>query len=903
MTTSPRVRASLRAVRPLTAGCVVLLVALLVGVRAEGQSPEQDRIAGMRRGGELTFEPMGPGVLFGALDPAIKKWYVPQELFREYHWKQWEYTNYARNHYERYVTINLEGDYFYDLYGRYVTRGWLIYDWSQTQPQQGGSNLFKTEKFQAFFSNLIVASDHKGQHHLAVTMGNEIRSTLTAMTMSKPAFDGIQIDYQSDKYELTALMSRISAPGGAGPRNPTIQQTTSSSTLTGGRATAQVGDYLKLGANYVSAHNSNQLLDAFEGSPRSGSIAGSQNAENITKLFLRLADDSPEDNAGGAALFAWDVIIEADVERLDDEGNARLVREVVRGSDAGLVPSPQGGFQRLGFWEASGSEQIELIYDLSAASYTGPDPSEIRQVTFEVVVANDYRVDVTSDRQFDRQRANVYLLAARAESNVQDGSNLTVLRIPYGLPTATEVFGFTLEGNQLWGFNFYSEWDRSLSYRKYPNRAYTSHLGASNRGDAWMVNLSKVAYPWFFFGEGYSMDHSYNTSAILARGETNIDYADRSQFYYELVDDNDDQDRYPDWQRIYENIDVEIFPGYDENLDFVSDFNQNDSEDLPNLVPDYEEPFLRYGTDRPEFLFGIDMNNNVWVDRFENDDEPDFPYARDLRGYNVYGGVDILPRMRLTAGRTDESLIAGDGDNVTDYLLLTFDRDYADLGRLRAFESIKRAKDNIRNDLRQWSEVDRRNIPTIDPLAAQDTWINSSYLGFDYTQIERVNLSTKVKYDRWHQNERQPDLRRVYSFLGLINKVDYETKIGYLDLEPRVKNELRVESPALRADPKRREDTLLFSVLARWPLLDSSSMQAGVEYTVFNQLRDSRLAVREGLLDDFTEVVGAVQFSNETDYLGYRLHANMGVRLTRRSIGEESETGRVAFATVFAGLE
>ena len=80
-------------------------------------------------------------------------------------------------------------------------------------------------------------------------------------------------------------------------------------------------------------------------------------------------------------------------------------------------------------------------------------------------------------------------------------------------------------------------------------------------------------------------------------------------------------------------------------------------------------------------------------------------------------------------------------------------------------------------------------------------------------------------------------------------------------------------------------------------------MQAGVEYSIFHQLRDSDEAVKEGLLDDFTEIVGAVQFSTVRSYLGYRLTTNMGMRLTRRLIGDETETGRVAFATIYAGIE
>ena len=297
------------------------------------------------------------------------------------------------------------------------------------------------------------------------------------------------------------------------------------------------------------------------------------------------------------------------------------------------------------------------------------------------------------------------------------------------------------------------------------------------------------------------------------------------------------------------------------------------------------------------------MNNNIWVDRFENDDEPDFPYPRDHRGYNVYGGADLYPGVKLTVGRTEEELIAGDGENVTNYVLFALEQDYPGLGRLRIFENFRLARDNIENDLRQWSEVERRNVPTVDPLAAQDTWINSSFISFKYTGLANVNIINKFKYDRWHQNERQPDLRDNFTFFGLINKIDYERKIAYIDIQPRIKNELRLESPALRSDPKRRENTLLLSLLARWPLFSSSSMQAGVEYGIFNQMRDSEIAIKEGLLDDFTEIVGAVQFSNVKNYLGYRLTTNMGMRLTRRSIGDETETGRVAFATVYAGLE
>ena len=102
------------------------------------------RLGTVQRGGKVSFEPTGPGVLFDALDPTVRRWCVPQELYSEYQWKQWEYSNYARENYQRYVSTSLEGNFFYDLYGNFVTRGWLIYDWQEINPEPFGSTLTKT---------------------------------------------------------------------------------------------------------------------------------------------------------------------------------------------------------------------------------------------------------------------------------------------------------------------------------------------------------------------------------------------------------------------------------------------------------------------------------------------------------------------------------------------------------------------------------------------------------------------------------------------------------------------------------------------------------------------------------------------------------------------------------------
>ena len=85
----------------------VIAVSCLAATADRVSAQDYGTRLGAQRGGEVSFAPYGPGVLFDALDPAVRKWYVPQELYNEYRWKQWEYTNYARDHYQRYVDISL----------------------------------------------------------------------------------------------------------------------------------------------------------------------------------------------------------------------------------------------------------------------------------------------------------------------------------------------------------------------------------------------------------------------------------------------------------------------------------------------------------------------------------------------------------------------------------------------------------------------------------------------------------------------------------------------------------------------------------------------------------------------------------------------------------------------------
>ncbi len=251
------------------------------------------------------------------------------------------------------------------------------------------------------------------------------------MTFSKPVFDGLQWDFLSDKYAGTLVMSRISEPGISGA-NP--QQRTDNTNLIGGRLEVQVGDFAKIGATFVNAHQAHTQLESFSGDMFKGALSGPQNFASVARIDVRISDDSPEDGEGGGALFASDIII------YDQEGKQ------TRGSEIGFRPLIEGGFQRRGYLAADGNEQIIVSYDFNDRSYAGPDLAAIERVNIELVVANDYRLEVSSDRQ------STFLLLAQATGNVKDNSNQRILAFDYGIPTANQIVGFTFAVDDLAGF-------------------------------------------------------------------------------------------------------------------------------------------------------------------------------------------------------------------------------------------------------------------------------------------------------------------------------------------------------------------------------------------------------------------------------------------------------------------
>ena len=943
-----------------------------------------------------TYRPAGVPIYAEALDPTVHRWYLPQTFFPEYGRRQWEYTNYAERRFYRPVDAFLQGNDFYDFYGDHITRGWLVYDWRQTQPLiSGSSSVSQTRRYVDWFQRLLISSDMKGDFALSFMVGDEIATTLTPMTFRKSGFNGVVTSLSTPRLRATGVFSRISDPVFLGTSRS--QQMTN---LGGGRLEADVSDALTLGFTFVNSHNNRGGTDSFEGNPFKGFLSAEQSALRPNLILIQLTDDSPEDNEGGAILVSHDVEIRTrvPVEVQTGDSVVKAYRDtVILGRGVGFEPSIQGGSLRQGLRRADGADRIILQYHL------GPTPdlpeeeqrrtlqpllekallldlaeseqvvADIEEVRFRLVLANDYRVEMSSDHQTDRDGLPRFRLVTRADGNTVDFVNQREVVFSYGLPTATQIYGFTAELRDFRGLDMYGEVNVSSEYRKYPTPDRTSRRALSGiDGDrnalGFMLNASWKRRPWSVFAEGFGMEDGYTTSVLPMDRSGLPDFSPEStHLLYDFVDDNDDNDRHPDQRRAGQGAlvpdrfsnrlgidergvaDPEVFPGYDENGDFISDFNQNNNPERPNFFPDYDEPFVRYRSDRPEFLFGIDLNNNGWAERFENDDEPDYPYKKDHWGYNLFGRVELGPEAKFTVGRLRQDRRKSDEQNHTDYIMATYESHGSPMGRIRVYGMLKKAQDTVADNLVQWivpesttgepSASSGRLEAVPDLLAAEDTWINTLYGDWQYDTARGWSTFHRFKWETWRQRDTQITYqidaggsrvldeesgdpivvfdplgpegrngRETSGFVGMINKAEYVYLWQSVQLNPRLKSEVLRATPFDRDSDKRRIWDTILTLQAEFSVFHSSRIGLGWEQRLFNNLRGDEDDVVPGeRTGDFWGTALAAQLTNVSDYLGYALTTQVGMRIDRRSFEvaereDDTATSGLLFLTMFASL-
>lgn len=350
-------------------------------------------------------------------------------------------------------------------------------------------------------------------------------------------------------------------------------------------------------------------------------------------------------------------------------------------------------------------DHVEVNGPWDSITYTFQLPGqtgEIKDVQFLIDVSHDYKIEVSRDNW------NYYVIS-RAESNIRDSSNRTVVEYHYGEHTGNTVLGVDLAGTiPNTTIAFKTEFAGSSKFFKYPN---TDGKRSRDIGHAYYVELSKDIFPALVVLKYFDVEHNYDAAFA--------------------VEDNDDHDDLPD--------NVDGYVGWFRDIDRDADGQ-----------PDYNQDFLLFNVDR-EFRRGIyDYNNNSTFDAEENDIKPNYPYNVGEKGYHILTAIRPLPDLKIEPGYQKKYRNIDDKQSKTAHMKTTYDFTIPQ-GTIWIEHRVKRAKDEIQDSLvynpdwpNPWAY--QLGVSWTDPLIYRDTLSNHVLGSLDYTPLERLNTVVSYRY-------------------------------------------------------------------------------------------------------------------------------------------------------------
>ncbi len=586
--------------------------------------------------------------------------------------------------------------------------------------------------------------------------------------------------------------------------------------------------------------------------------------------------------------------------------------------------------------KADGDEVLVYMWELT-------DQQHVESVDVEALVANDYHVEVAIlDRPNVRAKnkaqafkTTFYKTMARARGNVQDLSNLKRIRIPIGEHTALFTYSADMNFN-LAGLEVNGEFARSSLYSRFPaqdnsTKIYDEGKRSAEHGTAYFLNATRWWGNMRFGAEYFKMNPDFNTTMRTfvpfeaGLTETNLAGMANSTVYWDLVEDNDDGDRYPDFRignlqglpNDRRDYDIDgVFTGQDADGDGFPDTNRNG-----NGTPDYEEPFLMYDVEPIEYVYGLDRNNNDEPDFREDDYDFDYPYDKDQGGFHVFGHFDLTRNSSVTLGRYSVEQIGGNGQSRSTYVLFGFRRQ--GIFRLKElfFENnFRRVEDTVadtytyqdetpgRGSMFGYRGLERAAAGTIgipifnigvasDPLSYQDSYVNETVLETKVNPLSKLFIEQKVRLRLNWQQERETvfgfkQRERRLDYWTWVSKIENTWTLGRLQIKPQYKY-LLLHYEDQDADRKpggnyssrvlRYETRSIPIVRVELPLMHRTKLQAGVQgfgaltYRVKDRIRESRSYQER---NTFLSVI------NRSRYFGYDLFTIVGMSKNNRKYDE-----------------
>jgi hypothetical protein len=592
-----------------------------------------------------------------------------------------------------------------------------------------------------------------------------------------------------------------------------------------------------------------------------------------------------------------------------------------------------------------------------------PVGETIESVNVDLALSGDYRVELSEldmagnsstgarDNYRDKYRyASYFRTVARADGN-PGGGRVHRVRVKSGVPTGLNIASANMYGVYK-GWQINGEVSRSSSFHQYASGSPTPRVALENislnalareeaRGARSQIN--DIAYyvtaerDFNRFGVGaevFAVGPLYETELRTYIGRDEVDLNGRPVAYnntmiHRLVEDNDDDDRYPDsW---YENApsdlqgqsDVDgIFPGLDEDSDGIPDTNKDF-----DAVPDHQEPFLMYSSDPQIYDFGIDFNHNNFIDARENDIYADLPYDRDLSGIHGYGSFHLLQGLELTLGTMRGEQMAGSAPNNSTYARLELHKQKLSVGRFFAHAAVERVEDAVRDSLSIYSdrvltvseqfELDfaglQRNLqiapfleePLGDDLLFQNSNWYRLYVDAEWMSIPGLSMRNKVKFEvndqrsgeLWDGSEQEGEQLNRWT---MVHTLDYRWQLAskwtlFTGYKMRYRKEwLGSES---RATVHERHSIPLSKLEYR--LTDRTRFQLGLQG--FGSWLPYRISDLVNPEIDFEQNDTVLMLTNNSNYFGYVLTTTMGMSKRKKEFSDPQRAiiGNEDFVSAF----
>ncbi|MBN1291429.1 MAG: hypothetical protein JXB48_06275 [Candidatus Latescibacteria bacterium] len=608
----------------------------------------------------------------------------------------------------------------------------------------------------------------------------------------------------------------------------------------------------------------------------------------------------------------------ANIKNVIDNYDMNLSNQYYQLIDPGVGPVTVNGTESAVYW-----------FDLASIR------EHVNRVEAEIRVANDYNIQTsliytkdtsgghdTAGKIKTYYDATYWKTMAQAEGNIQDNSNITQLSIDFGVQVASIIYGLDFDFNYL-GFNITGEFVTNSSHYMFPDdlpgtgfptdivsgqTPRTGHKWAE-LDHAYFVTAQKDWQKFGFAGEMFKMgkfyrpymDYFYAIAGDMGYGVYAIN-SRNNMIRFPLIEDNDDDDQYPDTMieqrtvgyRILSSEDPDgVFPGNDADNDGLADNNKNN-----NSIPDYEEPFLMFDVDRDEFVFGNDYNNNNIPDFREDDMKLDTPYELDRQGHHFSFRFTPVRSVNLIAGSFRTHGVGTDYRTNDDYFKLLLNYDVFDIGKLYAEYRYEHIQDDIRDQYIQVNTRMKENYlePGItsttgrfrrelyyDELEYKNSNVNRLWIDSIIRAVPAITMENHIKLEKNDQIEGvmydttyQPG--ETLTTIAMVNKIFYTKKIGNWTLMPGVKYRFYKkdrDGVSRPGDPSDYYTTQIPLIMLKYFISPRTDLMLGLQGIPGLEFYHDDFVQDE---NDLKQKTYLLQLQNRTNYFGYQIWASTGIK-------------------------